>query len=238
MSSDGCSRPYQVRISLRARRVRLEISPEHGLVIIVPRRLSRTHIPEILARHQAWIEKTFARLAQRPPPPPAPPWKLPDAIELRALGSTWRVAAHARKVPWVAVHVSQDHRLTVTGQIDEEQACRAALGRWLVRQAQMHLPPRVEALSQQTGLRHTHVSVRRQRTRWGSCARGGRISLNARLLFLPGDLVDYVCVHELCHTMHLNHSRAFWMLVQRHCPAAPDFRAALRAAGPLVPSWA
>lgn len=61
MPSDGPPYAYQLRVSPRARRVRLEISPAHGLVVIVPRRFALTHLPEILARQQAWIEATFAR---------------------------------------------------------------------------------------------------------------------------------------------------------------------------------
>jgi predicted metal-dependent hydrolase len=235
---DGTLPAYQLRISARARRVRLEISPGNGLVLVVPARFPLGRIPGILERHRAWIEATLARQARRPAPPPTPSWKLPAAIELPALGSSWNVAARATAARGVTVRASRDQRLTLAGRTTEEQACRAALGRWLVRQAQTHLPPRLEALSRQTGLRYAQVTIRRQQTRWGSCARGGRIALNARLLFLPSELVEYVCLHELCHTVHLNHSPAFWTLVHAYCPAAPLRRAALRAAGPLVPPWA
>jgi hypothetical protein len=235
---DGTPPPYQLRTSARARRVRLEISPGQGLVLVVPARFPLARIPAILERHRAWIESTFARQSRRPPPPPPPSWRLPDAIELPALGSSWNVAARATAARGVTVRASREQRLTLAGRTTEERACRAALGRWLVRQAQAHLLPRLEALSRQTGLRYAQVSIRRQRTRWGSCARGGRIALNARLLFLPPELVEYVCLHELCHTVHLDHSPAFWALVHAHCPATPLRRAALRAAGPLVPPWA
>jgi hypothetical protein len=65
----------------------------------------------------------------------------------------------------------------------------------------------------------------------------GVISLNARLLLLPPHLVDYVLVHELCHTRHLNHSSAFWRLVARHCPTYPAHRRELCAAGRQLPAW-
>jgi predicted metal-dependent hydrolase len=75
------------------------------------------------------------------------------------------------------------------------------------------------------------------RARWGSCSRERVISLNARLLLLSPPLVDYVLVHELCHTRELNHSRKFWRLVALHCPGYLRLRADLRRAGTLLPAW-
>ncbi len=238
MTPDDVSYAYELRVSSRARRVRLEISQEKGLLVVVPQRFKLAGVPNVLQWHRDWIRSTFARLAHRPSPSPRAPWRIPAEIALRAIGTTWQVSARSTDVRWVAVHESRGRQLTLAGQTTEERACREGLGRWLVRQARMHLPPRLGALSQQTGLRYGHVSVRRQKTRWGSCARGGQISLNARLLFLPPELVDYVCVHELCHGVHSNHSTAFWTLVHRHCPEAPSRRAELQAAGPFVPYWA
>lgn len=107
-----------------------------------------------------------------------------------------------------------------------------------MREARARLVPRVQALSLALGLAYRRVSLRCQKTRWGSCSRDGAISLNARLLFLPPELVEYVLIHELCHLAHLNHSKRFWALVARHCP---DFRARdrrLRGMWAHVPRWA
>jgi len=99
-----------------------------------------------------------------------------------------------------------------------------------------HLPC-LNAVSHRCGLPYARGTVRVARRRWGSCSRAGTISLNARLLLLAAPLVDYVCVHELCHTREPNHSSAFWRLVARHCPAYAAARTALRAAGKQLPAW-
>ena len=75
------------------------------------------------------------------------------------------------------------------------------------------------------GVSWKKVIIRNQKTRFGSCSRGGTLSFNYRLLFLPPHLSDYVIVHELCHLIEFNHSKRFWALVAR---AAPDFRASRR----------
>jgi predicted metal-dependent hydrolase len=88
-----------------------------------------------------------------------------------------------------------------------------------------------------TGLTYNRLSIRSQKTRWGSCSSRGNISLNDQLLFLPADAVEYLMIHELCHTRHLNHSKAFWTLVQTHCPDYRTHEKLLRRSQGLVPDW-
>jgi len=86
--------------------------------------------------------------------------------------------------------------------------------------------------AERLGLRVSAVSVRDQRTRWGSCGRNGRVCLNWRLLLMPEWVRDYVLVHELMHLKRLDHSPRFWALVADACPAYRDARAWLREHGP------
>jgi predicted metal-dependent hydrolase len=98
--------------------------------------------------------------------------------------------------------------------------------------AREELPPMLLDWAQRLGLRVQAVSVRDQRTRWGSCGRNGRICLNWRLLLMPGWVRDYVLVHELMHLQRLDHSPRFWALVAKAYPAYRDARAWLRVHGP------
>jgi predicted metal-dependent hydrolase len=75
------------------------------------------------------------------------------------------------------------------------------------------------------------VTVRSQRTRWGSCSPSGRISLNWRLVQMPESVRDYVLLHELTHLLHLNHSKRFWRELERVCPWHRDARGWLKANG-------
>ena len=230
---------YRLRESPRARHVRLRVTLRDGLEIVVPKGFDLTRVPQVLERGRAWIRAALARSEeQRRTAPAEPVWRIPPQIELPAVGVRWDVSARETGGPHVTVRTTGLDRLELVGRICETQGCRAALARWLVRQAHTHLLPHLQAVSRQTGLRYTRVSVRQQRTRWGSCSRAGAVSLNARLLFLPPHLVAYVMVHELCHTVEPNHAAAFWRLVQRHCPEYGRRRIELRAAWRLVPSWA
>jgi predicted metal-dependent hydrolase len=101
----------------------------------------------------------------------------------------------------------------------------------LQAQAASVLPPRLLALAGQHGLTVTKISIRDQRTRWGSCARDGHICLNWRLVLMPEWVRDYVLIHELMHLRRLDHSPAYWRHVAAACPAYRDARTWLRANG-------
>ena len=102
------------------------------------------------------------------------------------------------------------------------------------RQAARELPERLAELARLHGFAVKAVSVRNQRTRWGSCSPAGRISLNWRLVQVPPSVRDYVLLHELTHLRHLNHSARFWRELARLCPGHAEARRWLRASKLLV----
>ncbi|HZM94473.1 MAG TPA: M48 family metallopeptidase [Vicinamibacterales bacterium] len=104
--------------------------------------------------------------------------------------------------------------------------------RRLRAQAQAELPKRLRELADTHGLSVTRVSIRNQRTRWGSCGRDGHVCLNWRLVAMPQWVRDYVIIHELMHLKRLDHSAAYWRLVAAACPRYRDARQWLRAHGP------
>ena len=91
--------------------------------------------------------------------------------------------------------------------------------------ATRELPPRVREFAAQHQIEVTRITVRNQKSRWGSCSRRGTISLNWRLIQTPDFVRDYIILHELAHRRHMNHSVRFWSEVERLCP---DFRTAER----------
>lgn len=230
---------YRVRVSPRSRNVCLRVTVEQGLEIVVPRGYDFASLSDLLERKARWIRRALERVeSYRKAIGFGAVWALPGEIDLPAIGLVWQVAGQATEAAGVTVREAAPGCLRASGAIADEQVARAAFRRWLVRQAQAHLVPRLASLSLASGLHYRAVSFRCQKTRWGSCSRDRAISLNAKLLFLPPELVDYVLIHELCHLAHMNHSKRFWALVARHCP---DFRARdrrLREMWKHVPGWA
>jgi predicted metal-dependent hydrolase len=105
---------------------------------------------------------------------------------------------------------------------------------WM-RQAKRELPPRLLELAAAHGLTVTQISIRNQRSRWGSCGREGHISLNWRLVRMPAWVRDYVIIHELMHLRRMDHSPAYWRLVAAACPGYETARQWLRTHGRAMP---
>jgi predicted metal-dependent hydrolase len=92
------------------------------------------------------------------------------------------------------------------------------LERWYRAQAAGLIGERAAALSAQMCVAYRRLTIRGQRTRWGSCSAKGNLSFNWKLMMAPQPVIDYVIIHELAHLKHMNHSKGFWDLVARHCP--------------------
>ena len=94
-----------------------------------------------------------------------------------------------------------------------------------------HIPPRVREYADRMGVSYGRVTIRCQKTRWGSCSSKGNLNFNCLLMALPEEVRDYVIVHELCHLIEPNHSRAFWDQVEKYCPDHKRLRKQLRERG-------
>jgi len=103
--------------------------------------------------------------------------------------------------------------------------------------ARQVLPPALENHAREKGVQYKRVQIRGQRSVWGSYSSSGTLSLNYKLLFLPPELVDYVLLHELAHTLYLDHSSKFWRQLEAFQPGAQALDKRLSAAGRDVPPW-
>ncbi len=133
------------------------------------------------------------------------------------------------KRAWIDKHLSSMRSKTVVRETaaaftaDEvKQMCQDAL---------KLLPPRIEFWAERIGVSYSRITIRNQRTRWGSCTAKGHLSMNCLLALCPAEVVDYVIIHELCHLIHMNHSSAFWAEVAKYCPEWKTYRKWLKVSG-------
>ncbi|ALP54292.1 hypothetical protein Tel_14695 [Candidatus Tenderia electrophaga] len=222
--------PYSIRVSTRAKRLQLKVLPPGKVEVVVPKRVSLKHVPGFVAEHQHWLRAQVQRMTTIYAAEPL----LPDIIRLPAVAEQWQVD-HTR---------AERNRLRQSGECrlqlscaDQHHAC-GLLQQWLQHHARRLLPPRLAQLSDALGLPFNRVTVRAQKSRWGSCSARNNINLNRALLFVSPGALRYLMLHELCHTVHLNHSPRYWNLVASLMPDYRTYEAELRQAMRVVPRWA
>jgi predicted metal-dependent hydrolase len=234
---------YRVRESRRARYVRIRYCPHAGLEVVVPPGFDQRQIPMLLREKHDWIEKAAQQLDHGRSQVPAADTDgladhgLPQRLALHAIGETWTVSYHRSTARSPSLVEAAARQLSVYGDLSRVGHCRRVLRQWLAQKGAAHLVPWLQAVSHEVRLPFAGVSVRGPRTRWGSCSCHHRISLNYKLLFLPDHLVRHVVIHELCHTIHLDHSERFWALVERLEPDYRQRKTELRGAWRYVPYW-
>ncbi len=239
MSTDGPARvtdlpDYTVRESKRAKRVRIDVSPVGRVEVVVPAGFPHDRVPQLLGERREWLERTLARVQRSEAASAEHDARLPERVELPALGRQWRVIYSGRGRG--GAREDGRGRLRVHGP--NPATARAGLCRWLGRTARTELRSWAHSLAEERGLTLAGVSIRAQATRWGSCSSRGRLNLNRNLLFLEPAMVRYLLLHELAHRVHLDHSPAFWSLLARWEPGYRELDRQLRQNGRQVPLWA
>jgi predicted metal-dependent hydrolase len=192
----------------RARRYVLRLRHDGTARITVPRGGDVLQGLHFAGKHSQWLEKQLVHRALHPPL--ARTWDVGSRILFRGEPVLIEPAESTSR----AVRFASEIVRLKAGVTD----VRPRVERHLWSLAKLELPLRVMELAAMHAFTVSRVSVRNQRSRWGSCSRRGTISLNWRLIQAPGFVRDYIICHELAHLRHMNHSTRFWSEVARLCP--------------------
>lgn len=193
----------------RARRYVLRLRSDGSASVTIPRGGSATEARKFADRYKSWLERAIQRYAARPVGPRE--WKVGTPILFR--GENLMIE-NADEADGNAVQFGGQF-VKVT---DLSADLRPAIEKHLRQLAAMELPPRVQECATKHQLTVNRITVRGQRSRWGSCSRRGAISLNWRLIQTPLMVRDYIILHELMHLRQMNHSARFWQEVKDVCP--------------------
>lgn len=235
----------QVRLRLvrhpRARRYVLRLCADGAARVTIPRGGSWAEGRRFANRNLRWLEKQLVRQLTGALEPKL--WVAGTEILFRGERVPLHVTPEQSSVCFGGQvvclpvqteglrYTSPGQRPGIINQILPLQAERLPHNPWLVsanlrsivekhlwRLASLELPARVAELAQTHGFQVHRVTVRNQRSRWGSCSKHGTISLNWRLVQTPAFVRDYIILHELAHLKEMNHSNRFWRAVARICP--------------------
>ncbi|AHF90754.1 metal-dependent hydrolase [Opitutaceae bacterium TAV5] len=201
--------PVLYERSARARNYRLTLRRDGVAVATIPARGSEREARTFVEQHTAWLERARAR--QRTRPRGATVWPVGTHVLWRGELAEIRKAVEGAR-PQVCLGADVFRVPAFSGDL------RPTLEAHFQRLARVELPARTWELATVTGMPVHEVTVRNQRTRWGSCTTGGVISLNWRLIQTPESVRDYIIYHELMHLKEMNHSARFWARVEEVCP--------------------
>ncbi len=202
---------YQL-IRSKRKTLSLQINSDAQIIVRAPNRLSIMHIEQFIDKKSNWIEQkitdTLAKQLKKP--------TYLTGEKFLYLGNEYPLSINA-KHPKELTFDAQTFKLSKGGQ--------AEFLAWYKESFKKIALPRLEYYAKNYHFTYHQVRLKTQKTRWGSCSSINNINLNYLLIQAPMSVIDYVLVHELCHTVHKNHSSDFWQLV---CTILPHYKASQR----------
>ena len=224
--------PLPYSITRRARvtkRLHMELDESGGLVVVAPRHWSTTLVCDTLAQNTSRVERFLARARRRQV---APLQYKHGAVHLY-LGERYPLAIHKAR-PGKNRVAMVDGEIRIDTSIPGAEAIQARLQDWYLREARVVCSDRLQAIARKAPWaagKSVPLKLRRMKRTWGNCSSKGVIKLNTHLIKAPLPIVDSVIAHELCHLVEMNHSRAFYKLLEELNPAWRQDRMKLRSEG-------
>ena len=222
LSTAGNEIPYTVRVSTRARRLRITVS-SNGVTVTLPKGVPQREAERFMRQNADWVKAQVERASRQAKSSNLPPdvilWH-GDALQLVRIEEPER-KSRAR------VEASRG-RMRVLVPAGSRVSTRKTAEAWMRANARDEIEQVVAVEARRMGAHPKAISIRDQRTRWGSCSNRGNLSFNWRLVMTPPAILRYVVIHELAHLFEPNHSKDFWTVVARYFPDYKKARAWLR----------
>ncbi|MBO3656596.1 YgjP family zinc-dependent metalloprotease [Acinetobacter haemolyticus] len=207
----------------RARNLRLRVEPT-GIRLTVPLFCTKRQIQQFLNQSEPWLLATWAKQQQQL----LQTSTFPEQLVLFAHTQSFSIVKQKQRHIFI---FNWELQTLFIREIESEKALQAAV----LAYAKQFLPEYLNQISREIGLPYQACTVRKPKTRWGSCTSKHDIMLNAALVLMPESIVRSVCVHELAHTKHFDHSEAFWAEVAKHDRNYIEHRKQLKQV--QLPSW-
>ena len=195
----------------RAKRYIIRLLPERVLRVTIPRGGSRKEALHFVSKNSAWVEKQFLSMRLQDSLLPNDKSKTEETVLFRGRRVLARSLCEDKRLAGFANQL--DRNFSQTGS-----SLHDAVETMLHRLAKVELPEATFRMAKIHGFNPGRVTIRSQKTRWGSCSSTGAISLNWRLIQVPAFVRDYVILHELVHLDQLDHSKRFWERLAKICP--------------------
>lgn len=181
---------YTLNRTKRVKRLALRVIDQE-VVVTAPMSVAKSEIDVFVSEHASWVEKQLVKQ---------------QGVE------TWRERMRAGEFMFLGewCNLALENTLVVPRQQSVEN--------WYVEQAHKILIPKTHAIAEQLGVQVNDIEIKKYKSRWGSCHQSGVIKYSWPLIQAPEKIIDYVVIHECAHRIEMNHSKAFWAIVESLCP--------------------
>ena len=213
--------PLVVRHSAKSRHLRLQVHTDTREVhLVIPRFVLPFEVNRFVIEKTPWIEKQWEKIENQSSIHPKPKYKSGDIFYYMGRPLELTVRPCEKKRP--SVRISADkliiqlyHRVS---EAEGVKMVKKTLEDFYRKKAEEIIHDRLEYFNEHYRFRYHRITLRNQKSRWGSCSTQKNLNFNWRLAMAPVEIIDYVVVHELCHLKEMNHSASFWKLVSEACP--------------------
>lgn len=200
------------------RTVEIKVDIDERIIVRAPLGVSDKYIEDFIVSKADWIDKACEKMRiKRQNMPQA------DYSFIRFLGKKYPVTIDTKTKK---LYFNGKKFLMPDGKNEEE--IRKLISAWYKKQARRIYEQRLQELSEATGTKYSKLRISGARTRWGSCTQDGVISISWKLIMAEGRAIDYVILHELAHTIQMNHSDEFWDIVEGWLPGYKDVKEYLK----------
>jgi predicted metal-dependent hydrolase len=224
---------FTLRKSGRAKRASIRINLKREIEVVVPEKSRFFNPHHLLDAHKDWIVKHLSVVPQIPEPVV---FSVPEQIVFPGLDQVYQVRLNPDESKRLSLR-REKNLIILSGDLSCLKKTRLKLIDWLNKEAGLLLWPQVLFLCDKHGFEISELRIRFMKTRWGTCNRVGKITLNAQLVFLPLSLIHHVILHELCHTRYMNHGPRFWALLTKLDPQTEVHNKSLRDCQGFMPDW-
>jgi predicted metal-dependent hydrolase len=201
---------YTHKISSRSRSFRLRVEPSGEVIVSTPRWVSQREIERFVENHTAWIAQAQAKVRQNKKS------TVSDA-EAMIFGKTYTLKINSTSSSRIGVQVAGTELLVTSASLEPTPTqVKTQVNRFLKSTAEKYIVPRTHQLGKKMKISFGTITMREQKTRWGSCSSQGNLNFNWRLVHYAPAIIDYVIIHELAHRTHMDHSASFWALVAKY----------------------
>lgn len=206
---------YLLKLSSKRKTVSVEVA-ECRVTVRAPMKIEEAFVSQWVLSHRQWVLKKLEQQRMVQTQIPVPEYNSGSQFILLGKKYTLEIVKGSKSAV-----VQGDNVITVvygSRMSSDPDSIRKILSRWCRTRAQELLIAKTRAYAAKLGVSIESIAFRQTRTKWGHCTKSGKIQYNWLIILAPEAIVDYLVVHEVCHRVHMNHSKPFWRLVESLCP--------------------